>query len=144
MPFVLDASVTLAWAFIDERNEYTQGIQARLETDEAFVPSIWPLEVANVLLIAERRGRLTQLDAVQFARMLLLAPVTVVETSPRLALNEIFELARSASLTVYDASYLELALRLGVPIATLDNRLRAAAETLGVPLLQPVIETPDS
>lgn len=139
MPFVLDASVSLAWAFVEERNEYTRGIQARLETDVAYAPSIWPLEVANVLLIAERRGRITQVDTTQFAGMLSLAPITVIDTTPRQALFEIFSLARSSGLTVYDASYLELAVRLALPIATLDARLRAAATALGVTIFLPAV-----
>ncbi|HEY3414202.1 MAG TPA: type II toxin-antitoxin system VapC family toxin [Armatimonadota bacterium] len=143
MPFVIDASVSLAWAFVEERNAYTRGIQMRLETDVAYAPSIWPLEVANVLLIAERRGRITQRDATQFAGMLLVAPISVIETTPRQALNDVLSLARRSALTVYDSSYLELALRLALPIATLDDRLRAAATALGVPILQPISETTD-
>jgi len=130
--FVLDASVTLAWAFREERNAYTRGVLHALKKGEAVVPAIWPLEVGNGLVVAERRGRLTYAEAVQFLSLLWELPIVVDSETPERMLSEIFLLAREHRLSTYDASYLDLAMRWGLPLATQDKALKQAAQHCGV------------
>ena len=131
-PFVIDASVVMAWCFEDEADQYADSILTLLADSEAMVPSIWPLEVANVLLVAERRKRLTVSDSVRFLDLLDGLPIIVDYDSSARALKEVLFLAREQNLSSYDASYLELAMREGVGIATRDERLRTACEKCGV------------
>ena len=133
--FVLDSAVTMAWFFPDGATKEAAANLARLRLSGATVPSLWPLEVANVMLIGEKRGRVTQNDTEAFVTLLRGLPISVKEETPRYAWGEILRLARLHKLTPYDASYLELALRLGLPLATLDKELRQAALDSGVPLL---------
>jgi len=135
--FVLDSSVALAWAFEDEANAYADAVLRQLRTARAHVPSIWPVEVANGLLVAERRGRATRAQTVTSVELFESVSVFLDDQTPALALGAILELARAQNLAVYDAAYLELALRMGIPLATLDGRLRAAAAAVGVALYAP-------
>ncbi|RME63763.1 MAG: PIN domain-containing protein [Nitrospirae bacterium] len=130
--FVLDASVTLSWLFEDEITEYTETVLEALTESTAIVPSIWPLEVGNALLVAERRKRLSHADTVSFLRMLSELPIRVEYQSMDIAIGEIIELARSENLSTYDSSYLHLAMHLGLPIATKDKALQKAARRCGV------------
>ncbi len=132
MNFVLDASVTLAWAFDDERNRAALDALERLRTDEAVVAPLWPLEVTNGLLAAERRGRITAADAGRFAHLVRSLPIVVDPVARVRVFESTVSLARTHGLTTYDASYLEVAVRLGIPLVTLDGELRAAAEAEGV------------
>ena len=130
--FVMDASVTMAWCFDDEGGQLADQALDALEDGEAIVPAIWTLEVANVLLVAERRGRLTRADGEQFLSMLEKLPITV-DTSSICAISErILSLGRDHGLSSYDAAYLELAMREGIPLATGDERLRQAMKVLGI------------
>jgi len=133
--FVLDASAALAWCFQDERTATGLLLLERCDEEEFFVPALWPLECANVLRTAERRGRL---EAPQVDESLEL----LKELSPRVDRDmdgdiaaTLLGLARAYEITVYDASYLELALRLNLPLATLDTRLMRAATDAGVTLI---------
>ena len=135
MNFVLDASVALAWCFEDEGSELAGAVLDRLLSSEAVVPHHWTLETANGLLSAERRGRLSGEDVAHFSRMLLDLPIAVDPVTRSAAFNATRRLARAQRLTLYDAAYLELAIRLGLPLATLDTRLGAAARAEGVQLL---------
>lgn len=132
---VVDCSMTMAWCFADEQTDHTQALLTRLRTSRAVVPVLWPLEVCNVLLVGERRGRLTQAQVAQFVVLLRSLPITVDEEAPRRVWDQILTLARQYGLTVYDAAYLELALRRGLPLATLDAALQAAAQAAGITLL---------
>lgn len=132
---VLDSSLTMAWCFADEQTEQTQALLARLGTEGGVVPSLWPLEVSNVLLVGERRGRVTPAQSAQFVATLRALPIMVDEETSRRAWDQILTLARQHRLSVYDAAYLELALRRGLPLATLDGDLQVAARSLGVVLL---------
>jgi predicted nucleic acid-binding protein len=135
--FVLDASVTVAWALTDEDNAYVRQVLRSLDPTKAFVPAIWPLEVSNALLAAERRGRLSQMDIEQFLSFLWQLPikVEVLQTEQLPAENSaILALARMYQLSVYDAAYLHLAMYHGCPLATTDAALRQAADRAGVPL----------
>jgi predicted nucleic acid-binding protein len=135
MMFVVDASVTLAWCLSDEASDAADEALGRLERDEAIAPAIWPLEVANGLRTAERRGRLDLADLPRVRDLLLSLPVQVEGVELRTALGEVTEIARSLDLTAYDAAYLALAARRGLPLATVDDRLRRAAASAGVALI---------
>jgi len=132
--FVLDASVTLAWCFEDEGGDYAVEVLEALRASEAIVASLWPLEVANGLAVAERRGRLDAAACARFMELVLALPIAVDPVSRSLALTGSYGLAKARGLSAYDAAYLDLALRHGIPLATLDERLRVAAATEGVPL----------
>jgi predicted nucleic acid-binding protein len=134
---VLDSSVALAWAFGDESTPYADALLDRAPLLEILVPAIWPLEVANALLVAERRRRSTEADTQYSIRRLLALSITLDVTSLARAGQETLAIARTHNLSSYDASYLELAMRRGLPLATLDERLRAVAGALGVPLYTP-------
>ena len=135
MTFVLDASVTLAWCFADEASTLADRVLDRLERDEALAPSIWPLEVANGLRTAERRGRLDLADLSHVRDLLTALPVQVESVPLHAALGEVTELARQLDLTAYDAAYLALAARRGLALATVDARLRRACAQAGVELV---------
>jgi predicted nucleic acid-binding protein len=131
MPFVLDASTIIDWA-LDEGHPTAGAARERLRTDTALSPTLLWFEVRNGLIIAERRGRATENYSAAFLRKLEQFPVTV-DTTPNQA--EVMALARRHRLTVYDAAYLELAQREGLPLATLDRALADAARTEGVAVL---------
>ena len=134
--FVLDASVALAWCFEDENTPSARQILARLRAEAASVPATWPIEVANVLALAERRRRITPADSAEFiAKLEDVAILVDGETSSR-AFGRVLDLAREERLTTYEAVYLELAMRLGVPLASKDADLCNAAQRLGVGVLR--------
>jgi len=133
--FVLDCSVTMAWCFEDETAGYADMVLEKFGTSEAVVPSIWPLEVANVLLVGERRGRLTTADTVRFLTLLRAMPILVDEESAYRLFDEVLALAREQNLSSYDAAYLEVAMRQGCPLTTLDDSLCKAAANVGVAVL---------
>jgi predicted nucleic acid-binding protein len=131
---VLDASIALSWCFKDEAAPATDALVVRARRDGAAVPSHWTLEVMNALLVAERRGRIAAREASAHVRTLEDLGVEVDAETDRRAGREIFALARAERLTIYDAAYLELAMRRGAVIATLDVDLAKAAKRVGVPL----------
>jgi predicted nucleic acid-binding protein len=133
MDFVIDASVTMAWCFEDEATTAADEALDRLRESHAVVPTIWNLEVANVLLIAQRRSRVSEAQVARFVRLLGSLPITT-DPAP-IDIAALLNLGRRHSLSSYDASYLELAERLGAPLATLDVKLAAAAHTAGVHVL---------
>jgi predicted nucleic acid-binding protein len=132
--FVVDNSVVMSWCFKDETNNYADTVLDRLTESAAVVPSIWPLEVVNVLLVAERQKRLSESDSIRFLTLLSQLPIVVEYERPEM-MKELLALARSNNLSSYDASYLDLAMRKGIPIATLDNKLIEAARRIDVPVL---------
>ncbi len=132
--FVIDSSVIMSWCFEGEGNDYAEAVLESLETREALVPAIWPLEVGNVLLVAERKKRLNHSSSVRFLGLLGGLPISVEQEPPDRMLKEIFSLAREHKLSTYDASYLDLAMRLGLPLSTLDTSLLKAAGKCEVPV----------
>jgi predicted nucleic acid-binding protein len=132
VPFVLDASVAAAWAFEDESHPEAALALARLGSDVARVPSLWWFELRNALSVNERRGRLTEAGTAGFLRDLGRLAIGI-DRSPDGAV--LLTIARRHRLTAYDAAYLELAQREGLPLASLDAALRSAAAAAGVPLL---------
>jgi predicted nucleic acid-binding protein len=132
MAFVLDASVALAWAFADETHPVAEAAAALIRDDEGCVPSLWWFEVRNVLIVNERRGRLREADTMLFLRILARLPIVVDRSPEEVA---VLTLARGHGLTVYDASYLELAKRRTAPLATLDLTLAQAAQRENIALI---------
>lgn len=132
---VIDASVAIAWAFADEDTSQSRGLRAAVQREGAQVPGIWPFEMANALLIGQRRGRIEMADATRFANALALMPIRIESASLTLATGPIRSLAQAHGLSAHDASYLGLAMREGVLLATTDERLRQAAGAVGVSLL---------
>jgi predicted nucleic acid-binding protein len=135
--FVVDNSIVMAWCFEDERNEYADSVLECLAAGEAFVPAIWPLEVGNVLLVAERKKRLSEASIIRFLNLVNNLPITVEQETPERMLKEILSLARENGLSTYDASYLDLAMRLGLPVSTKDKVLLKAAKKCQIPVFAP-------
>lgn len=134
---VLDASVPLAWCFEDESAALPERLLDALETGtEMLTPSIWPLEVANALLMAERHKRITNAQATAFLQRISKLPILVLPTPPERAFDHILQVARHYQLTEYGAAYVELALREALPLATLDAKLRRAAHSAGLMLVE--------
>jgi predicted nucleic acid-binding protein len=130
---VLDASMTLAWCFPDESTPCTEAILDHLSSGgEALAPAIWPFEVANALLVAERRKRITVAQVTSVLQRIARLPISIDHIRVDHAFGPILTAARAETLTEYDAAYLELALREGVPLATLDQRLKNAARRAGI------------
>jgi predicted nucleic acid-binding protein len=133
--FVVDNSVVMSWCFKDETNKYADAILHKLSEARAVVPSIWPLEVVNVLLVAERRKRLSEADSTRFITLLTQLPIIVEQERPENMMKELLTFARAYNLSSYDASYLDLAMKRGYPIATSDNKLIQAARRIDVQIL---------
>lgn len=133
--FVLDASVALAWCFEDEATPYADGLLARLQEDEAVTPAIWPLEVANGIRSAERRGRIDEREIPALTQLLMALPIRIEEVPLGAALKDVLPLARALGLSAYDAAYVDLALRRAAPLATIDEALARAATAAGAELL---------
>jgi predicted nucleic acid-binding protein len=135
--FVLDCSVTMAWCFADEATPYTNGVRDSLAEVRAIVPTLWPIEVANATIVGERRKRLDEARGSRFLALLNSLPIVVDGETAARAWSDAMHLARAHNLSVYDATYLELAIRLGLPLACLDGKLKAAAQAVGAPLYIP-------
>ena len=135
MSLVLDSSVTLAWCFEDERTDATDALLERVVKSGAEAPALWPLEVLNALAMAERRGRIQPDQRLRLTGLIHDLPVSIDVETASLAWAATSRLATRHRLTIYGATYLELAQRLGLPLATLDMDLRAAADALGVAVL---------
>lgn len=134
--FVIDNSVVMAWYFEDEASDYTVVVLESLGTYECLVPSIWPLEVANTLVVGERRGRTTEARAARFIALLNSLPIHIDPETSKHALFDTMQLAREHNLSSYDSAYLELAMREGVPLATQDKALKKAAVKCGVKIFK--------
>ena len=134
--FVLDCSVTMAWCFDDEATPYTDGVRDRLAEVRAIVPSLWSLEVANAAIVGERRKRLDEARTLRFVALLNGLPIVIDDETAAKAWSETMHLARAYNLSAYDAAYLELAIRRGLPLACLDGKLKTAAEAVGVRLYE--------
>ncbi len=130
---VVDASIALSWCFEDEATPETDLLFAHVRDEGAIVPSLWHLELSNVLLQAEKRKRISAEDVATRLRLIATLPIaTDQETSVR-AWQDILSIARVEGLTTYDAAYLELAIRFGAPLLTKDEHLARAARRRGIP-----------
>lgn len=135
--FVLDASVTLAWCFADESTAQTEAILDLLANGaEAITPPIWPFEVANALLVGERRKRISVAQVTSVLRRIAALPIAVDPVRLDHVFGHVLSFARQEQLTEYDASYVELALRESLPLATLDDKLGRAAKNAGIALVK--------
>jgi predicted nucleic acid-binding protein len=132
---VVDASITLAWCLSDERDALAERVLEQVVTDGAVAPGHWPLEVANGLWAAERRGRLDATDTERVRRLLADLDIEVVPVELSTATTAVLDAARNLGLSVYDAVYLDLARFRDVPIATLDDDLARACQESGVQLV---------
>ena len=135
MSFVLDASIALSWCFSDEASAKSWLLLERLEEETAFVPSLWPLEITNILILAERQKRISYAHVIQSLELMENLSIRIDEETAYQAFHKTCQLAHHEKLTSYDASYLELALRLGIPLATKDRALARVAKKLRISLL---------
>jgi predicted nucleic acid-binding protein len=134
MAFVLDASITACWAFEDEDHPEASLAFVQIRTEEAVVPSLWWFEVRNILVVNERRRRIAESDTAAFLANLSKLRIRIDRTPDE---GAVLRLARTHRLSVYDAAYLELAQREGLPLATLDADLKKAAAGEGVAIVAP-------
>jgi predicted nucleic acid-binding protein len=135
MEWVLDASVTMTWCFESERTAYTEGLLDRAGSSPSVVPQVWAWEVANVLVLALRRKRIDRTQRNRFLSMLETLLIHADDLKGLKVFAPVLAVAEEYGLTAYDASYLELSLRMGLPLATMDTQLQAAARKAGVVLL---------
>ena len=130
--------MTVAWCFEDQSTPYTDAVlQALIDGAAVVVPAIWRLEVVNTLVVAERRKKLAPAKSAVFLRDLQKFAITVDLEGIDRVFNTVLDQARLYQRSAYDASYLELAKRLGLPLATRDRPLGKAAQELGISLFQP-------
>ena len=141
MAVVVDSSISMKWLFEDEATPATAKLLDSLRDDSLVVPSLWLHEVASVLLVAERRGRISANDADEFVRMLRTLSLEIDYPGFDRAIRVSSQLARDHALTPYDAAYLELAQRMQLPLATLDVALVKAAKVLGIEVLPPSLNS---
>lgn len=133
--YVLDCSVAISWIFKDEDNTKARKLRELLLKKDALVPSLWAIEVSNVLWMSEKKKRITAFQSSTYKKILDTMPIRVDSNTSNLAMGRTLELAREYDITVYDACYLELSLRFGIPLATFDKQLKSAAEIAGIPVL---------
>ena len=131
---VVDASTALAWCFPDETSDYADGVLVSLERKTMLVPAVWSLEIANAVLVGERKKRLNQPEIRRFTT--LLKSLSLVQDVQPVGehVDNVLPLAHKYSLSAYDAAYLELSIRHGAPLATLDVKLQKAARQAGITL----------
>ncbi len=132
---VVDCSVAVSWCFEDEASEAADALLLRIRDGAAVVPSLWHLEIANVLIQAAKRGRITPDDAGTRLRLMAALPITTDPETATRAWHDTLVLARAEGLTAYDAAYLELAIRRRLPLATRDKALAEAARRRGIEVL---------
>lgn len=135
--FVLDSSLALSWYFKDEMDPYADAVATNFPSVRAAVPVIWPLEIANALLMGERRNRSTEAQAARWLGHLRSLPIAIDDETSDRAWGDTLRLARAHGLSAYDAAYLELSLRQTLPLASLDAKLKAAATAAGVRQFKP-------
>lgn len=141
-PFVIDASVALSWCFEDEAATGPDAVLELLRRGRAVAPAIWALEVANGLRSAERRGRIDEREIPALTGLLNALPIDLEEAIPlEDATGRLLQTARAHGLSVYDATYLDLAARRGLPLATADDQLARASVAAGVELMNMDVET---
>ena len=133
--FVVDSSVALAWILPDEQDARADSLADALQGAPACAPALWWLEVGNALLTALRRKRLTDREAERLFKVLEALPIEFDSAPPAHVAPDVFALAKKLGLTNYDAAYVELAKRRGLPLATLDAALAEGARKIGVPVL---------
>jgi predicted nucleic acid-binding protein len=132
MSVVIDCSIALTWCFADEATAETDALFERVRDDGGIVPALWHLELGNVLLQAEKRGRIAARDIAIRLELIAALPISVDQETTSRAWSGILAIARTEGLTTYDAAYLELAVRRGLTLFTKDADLAAAARRRGI------------
>jgi predicted nucleic acid-binding protein len=132
---VVDSSLAAAWCFADEASPETDAVLRSIEDTRGLVPALWHFELTNMLVQAERRKRIGSADATALLGFLDSLPIETDSEAPALRRRDVWVLARRHKLTSYDAAYLELAIRAGLPLATRDQDLAGAAKECGVVVL---------
>jgi len=133
MAYVLDASITVPWFIPSQQTPYSQTVLARTPGSEVHVPAIWPIEVASVLLKELNKGEISSADVDRFLALIDSFDIRVANNEASIAVH--FESARGHRLRPPDATYVDLALQMGLPLATADDKMREAALRAGVVLL---------
>jgi len=133
--FIVDCSLTMAWCFVDETTLAASELLDRLAEESVLVPSLWFLEVANVLAMAEKRKRITAGASDRFLALLDTLEIEVDVEAHNRSFSDLIPLCRTHGITSYDAVYLDVAIRHRLPLASLDDDLRRSAKTLGIKLL---------
>jgi predicted nucleic acid-binding protein len=134
---VVDASTALTWCFEDEAQFNDPRMLSRVLDDGIVVPAIWPLEVSNAITLSHRGSRIDDADLERFVRLLTRLTIEIDIPAVERIFSDVIELARSFQLTTYDASYIELARRLGIQLVTSDRRMIDAATGAGVAIFTP-------
>lgn len=135
MRFVLDASVALSWCLPDESNRYADGVLAKIGDWTPVVPALWSLEVTNALLVAQRRGRINSDQLGEMTTWLSAIPIELESMAMKRTIRDVMPIARAEEIPVYDACYVELAQRHGIPLATVDGALTNVAKRRGIGLI---------
>lgn len=124
---ILDCSATMSLAFDDENDDSFQSMLDQLTTGLIYVPDIWPVEVGNVLLLGQKRNRITATDTSRFLAKLENLSINVINLALLRNIPEVLSIGNSYSISFYDAQYLYLAIKMNLPLVTLDKALRKAA-----------------
>lgn len=135
---MIDASIVLSWLLPDEDSGLTLEVKERFSDSEFWAPAHWKLEISNALCVAERRGRLAEAGVLEALELIAGLPVAIDDSSDNRSLSSTVSLARRHSLSVYDAAYLELAIRLGATLCSLDRDLVSASERVGLAAVPPI------
>ena len=135
MSLIVDASITMAWCFEDEATPATEEVLDQVVESNALVPSVWRFEVGNALQTAIRRKRITEIFRDDALAKLQAMPITVDPETDAYVWTTALRLSERFGLTLYDAAYVELAQRRNLPLASLDQEMRAAASALNIELL---------
>jgi predicted nucleic acid-binding protein len=132
LSIIADISVVLAWLFKEEQTTRALDVLRRVEKDGLLVPPLWWTELENGILMGERRGRKTPAETSAFLNLVLALPIRTDDTPRHRVSDDILDIGRRYSLTSYDATYIELAVREYAPLATFDEAMRKCARTIGV------------
>lgn len=133
--FVVDGSVTMTWCFENEQTSVTQELLDTFVNGQMVVPALWMYEVVSALSVAERRKRITNAESIHFLALLDVLPIAVDRINDQRSLTRLLSLTIGSGLSAYDVAYLELAIRTGLPLATLDKQLKSAAQKMNIPVL---------
>jgi predicted nucleic acid-binding protein len=134
---VLDVGIPESWLLTHQGNLYTSEVMTRVGRDGAIVPATWPVQLAGVARASEARGQKSGPEVDRFFAQLCHFPIRIDDETSVRAWSDTLNLSRSRRVSVFDAAYLELALRFGLPLATVSRTLRRAAAAAGVPLFTP-------
>jgi len=135
LKLIADISVVLAWLFNEEHTTKALDVLHRIEKDGLLVPPLWWCELQNGILMGERRGRKTIDESTAFLKLVMALPIQTDDAPRHRISDDILDIARRHQLTAYDATYVELAVRHGVPLATFDVALRRCASSFGVKII---------